>query len=359
MGILLVIAWITSYIHETVQRTAQESAGKHELHRVLVEAANDFEAIIFDLDLLTESKHLTSFLESGSLEAKEGFTHQMRFVAKGRRFYDQIRFIDSRGMEIIRINSDKLGQTTNTPSSQLQNKINRDYFKDAFKLSPGQFHISRFDLNIEHEQLEIPHKPMIRFSAPIFDKAGKKQGVIVLNHLGEVVLNSIQKVFNKSKNQVYVVDQEGYFLLTPHYGEAWGFMLNHTNTFGSRFPNTWDLLKNQQSGAFQTDDGHFIFENLTISLRDDLRSRLERNNQEWKVLIQISTPGWNLQDLKNNPVEAIILLCGIIISFMITWIVTLFMVSHRLAEQAKTEALRELEFQKRHWTNMPLCPQQT
>ncbi|MBF0370564.1 MAG: response regulator [Magnetococcales bacterium] len=346
LGGFALILWVTAYIHDASEQTAQEYAGQQELQRVLKGAAHDLEEVIFDLDLLTRSDDLADFLRKVDEESKEFLTHQLQFLAQEKRVYDHVRFLNEEGMELIRINSDHSGKTTTVPISKLQSKSERDYFKGAINLSKGEFHISRFDLNVEHGQIQEPHMPMIRFSAPVFDGDGRKRGVIVLNYLGNTILDSIRDIFKDSDNQVYLIDQEGYFLLTPHAGEAWGFLFKHEATFESRYPMMWSYLQQRPSGAFRTLNGHFIFDTLTVYMRDDLKKRIERNEQKWTTIIHIDHNMWSMQNLRDHPIAAIILLCSGLMAFAIAWIVSLIMIARQRADQAKKEVMRELEFQK-------------
>ena len=90
-------------------------------------------------------------------------------------------------MEIIRVNYNQ-GIPAVVPQDKLQNKKHRYYFKDVFKLNKGEIFISPLDLNIENKQVERPLKPMIRVGTPIFDAAGNKRGIILLNYLSARLL---------------------------------------------------------------------------------------------------------------------------------------------------------------------------
>ncbi len=83
----------------------------------------------------------------------------------------------------------KLSKTVVADQCKLQNKKNRYYFRDVFKLNQGEVFVSPLDLNIERGEIEQPLKPMIRFGTPIFDKYSNKRGIVLLNYLGSKLLN--------------------------------------------------------------------------------------------------------------------------------------------------------------------------
>ena len=74
-----------------------------------------------------------------------------------RRVYDQIRFIDADGMEVVRANFND-GNPALVPAHELQDKSSRYYFQQAMELEPGQIYLSLFDLNVEGHEVEIPIK---------------------------------------------------------------------------------------------------------------------------------------------------------------------------------------------------------
>ena len=346
LGVVAMASWIFSYIQEATEHSSQKYAGKLELDRVVKGAAHDFESIIFDLNMLIGSGYLAEFLDNNGTTTKKNLIRQFEFVAKERRVYDQIRFINNQGMEMVRINANQDGVVSVVPTSQLQNKANKGYFKSAFGLSQGELHISRFDLNMEHGQVEVPHKPMIRFSAPVFDRSGQKKGVVVLNYLGDIILDYIRNVFETSKNKVYIIDQLGYFLLTPDSNDAWGFMFARPITFATKFPVMWKYLQDRDSGSFHTELGQFIFATLTVALHADLKPKFGRNGETWKVVIRIDDALWSLADLDEHPMIAIILLWILLLSFLIAWFATLLIISRRIFAETEAAALREINFQK-------------
>jgi len=101
--------------------------------------------------------------------------------SKNKKIYDQIRYINETGKEIIRINFND-GKPAIVQKEKLQNKAKRYYFLDTLKLKKNEIFISPLDLNIENGKIEKPLKPMLRIGTPIFDKHGNKKGIILLNY---------------------------------------------------------------------------------------------------------------------------------------------------------------------------------
>ena len=114
-------------------------------------------------------------------DAKNNIGLTMKNLASARGFYDQIRFLDNTGKEVVRINYND-GNPAIVPQSQLQDKKDRYYFQEAIALAPEETYISPMDLNIEHGEIEVPLKPMIRFGTPVFNSNGHRQGIVLINY---------------------------------------------------------------------------------------------------------------------------------------------------------------------------------
>ena len=78
---------------------------------------------------------------------------------KDRAIYDQLRYIDEKGMEHLRLNYLGDGKISVSPPEALQNKKHRYYFDETMRLAPGEIYLSLFDLNVEHGQIEKPYPP--------------------------------------------------------------------------------------------------------------------------------------------------------------------------------------------------------
>ncbi len=221
--------------------------GKHIVNIIKNIIENDFNTVSSDLLFLAD------------LQASENSTEKLAqdflsfSIRKGK--YDQIRLLNATGMEIIRVNS------TIVPKKQLQFKGKRYYFKESLKLKLGEIFISPFDLNIEHGRIEVPTKPMIRFATPIFDK----QGIIILNYMGEQILKKIDRFSEKTLGKIMLVNSDGYWLKHWKSEQEWGFMFKsrQDEKFQTDFPEEWKRINARASGSWIENNELFSFSTLT------------------------------------------------------------------------------------------------
>ncbi|MBT6457187.1 MAG: PAS domain S-box protein [Gammaproteobacteria bacterium] len=209
--------------------------------------------------------------------------------------YDHIRFIDINGQEIIRINNQN-GQSIIVEKDRLQNKINRYYFKESFQLKRNEIYISPFDLNVEHGKIQIPLKPVIRFGTPVFNSKGSKVGVLILNYLGNRLLNNFRTATSNISENVMLLNHDGYWLSHHNRDLEWGFMLGQEQSFATDFEKEWKQVSSNQSGQFETPNGLFSYSTVYPGLEitglgkeyDQSQTRLEYLNHPWNLIAHIS-----------------------------------------------------------------------
>ena len=135
--------------------------------------------------------------------------------------YDQIRFINEYGYEMVRINNNQ-GEIYKVPDEELQYKGNRYYLKEALLLKAGEMYISDIDLNYEKKEIEKPYKPMIRYITPIYAN-NNLRGFLILNVNVKYLFRDIERIKaeNKYENMI-LLDSDGYYMLHPNKEKEWG-----------------------------------------------------------------------------------------------------------------------------------------
>jgi hypothetical protein len=240
------------YIQNSAQEAATVRAGKSAIEAMLEG---------FERDLVFISRHheWKNFLDKPAPEALRNFEQDLLNLSSSSRLYDQIRWLDETGMERVRISFNG-GKPVIAPAEELQNKRSRYYFPAAFKLERGEIYISPLDLNIEHDRIEIPHKPMLRLATPVFDSRVNKRGIVLLNAFGTELLEHFSITTADSAGQTMLLNQEGYWLQSPQPDEEWGFMFGRGElTFAKRHPSAWPRILAADSGQFEDAEGLWTF----------------------------------------------------------------------------------------------------
>ena len=222
-------------------------------------------AVISDLKVLRELPALMIYLATNVEPARDEVASAYFLFCRYRGMYDQVRYLDETGMEIVRVNFNN-GQPAIVEKNKLQPKGERYYFTDAITLDKDEIYVSPFDLNIEGQSIELPHKPMVRFSAPVFDRSGRKRGVVVLNYLGSRLLETVRRMNVSSTGLPMVLNTDGYWLFNPSKPDSeWAFMFPDRKhlQFGSFYPHEWETIKKSRTGQIETAAGLFTFDTLS------------------------------------------------------------------------------------------------
>lgn len=280
---------------ETGQRLAAlqvQEAGKTVVASHLLD--QDFEVTASDLRVLANAPFTKRYLESGSEADRNGVTELLLNMAQAKPAYDQIRYLDAAGMEIVRVDGNA-GRPRVVPDAELQNKGGRYFFKDSFKLARGEVYVSPLDLNIEHGRIEIPYKPMLRFGTPVFDRAGHKKGVVIINVYGRSLIEHFLEAMGGQRHAM-LINRDGDWLSSPDPRLAWGFMFGRPHAFAERYPAEWRRIAADETGSFVTRTGLFTYA-TTYPLKSSQRSStgsplaggsssrdLEQREYFWKVV---------------------------------------------------------------------------
>ncbi len=193
---------------------------------------------------------------------KQVLTRLLKNFSQQKKVYDQIRFLNTDGVEQIRINYNN-GQTSAVTLEKLQRKSSRYYVQELKKLKPGELYVSPFDLNIEQGKIEIPYKPVLRFGKPVYNAQGKHMGALLLNFMGTELLQAFRAATQHAQNHILLLNKEGYWLSSPDKKREWGFMFGKNNHFQDIFykqsdtgsthtEQTWKRIQQQKQGQFYT-----------------------------------------------------------------------------------------------------------
>ncbi len=281
----IALAWL----HDRQSRHEIQLLRTDEENHVLIlceTAQRDFRSILSDLRILAGDRALLSFIDAGPGAAdaeagREAVVARLADFCRHRRIYDQVRYIDANGREVVRVDLVE-GRVLRAPAALLQNKANRYYFEEISVLGPEDVFMSPFDLNVEHGVVEVPEKPTIRFGTPVFDSAGRRSGFVILNYLGRIMLEQLDRVSVNATGRVMLLNEEGYFLHGGQPDDAWAFMYRHRHgrTFERRFPDAWEQVSAADAGQVLTPAGLFTFRTLAPIDRQGTR--------RWKAVSHVA-----------------------------------------------------------------------
>jgi PAS domain S-box-containing protein len=315
-----------------------------EQHTVAIQTANlnsDILQAYSDLVILAQGKAVKRLWDDTGRPLPEilaDLTEDYLNVSMYRELYDQIRLLDENGKEIARVNFNN-GLPISVHQKDLQNKKDRYYFKDAFKLNRGEVFISPFDLNIEYGKIEQPLKPMLRFATPVFDLRGLKRGIILLNYFGAKLFERLTDKDHSKEKRTMLLNREGYWLFGPSSDDEWGFMYEDRKdrTFAKTYPDAWQRIKSQDSCQFVTSQGMFTSKTVYPLIVGKKSIMGSDKHYYWKAVSFVSSKV--LYSARNNRHIIAMPVLGFL---LIVWLLGVWRVvkANNLRRQAEEELLK-------------------
>ncbi len=300
---VLVLAGIGFYGHTEIEREFN-NLRSHEVLNIGLgagELSRNIDYLTPDLMLLSHHSALISALDDPSPANIAHLAEDFTNICGAKRIYDQIRWIDESGMERVRID-----YAQNRPilvaTDKLQDKSKRYFFTDTIKLKAGEVFISPLDLNIEHNEIERPFKPMLRLATPVFDSQGKKRGIVILNFYGQILLDAFARGTANIVDHAMVLNAEGYWLKSPKVEDEWGFMFKKSElSLAVGAPAAWSLIHATDSGQEMQADGLWTWNTVYPLLAGQTsstgaaeafvpsRATIESKQYQWKTVAHVSS----------------------------------------------------------------------
>ena len=296
-----------------------------------------------DIRFLSSTAPLINYLNQGQKEDFDEIVQDFSAFSQAKKVYDQIRFIDTNGQEIIRVDYRPDGPVV-IPREKLQNKADRYYFSEAITLSKGEIYVSPLDLNVEHNAIEIPYKPMLRASTPVFDRQNRLRGIIVLNYYAaELISRVIDNDKPKGDNHLSLLNSDGYWLRSPDPALEWGFMFNRPElTMAKMTPEAWKVVKEKPKGQFKDRHGLWTFEK-TYLLAGIPEIAPAESDYHWIVISFI--PNSVLEEERYNLLSSVgflLLLALLFVAFGV-WSISTARINQKRAEIAALYRLDQLQ----------------
>lgn len=205
----------------------------------------DFQLAMDDLLLLAKGDALSDYLASGTQADLAQARQHAQWMAQLHPHYDQVRYIDEQGREVLRVSGAGL---VGTPDSL--DRSGRPYFQKASRLEAGWVYVSAFDLNAEAGRVAQPYRSTVRFATPVFDEGGRPRGVYLITYPGDGLLERLQDFAPPLAGRLRVLNSDGFWIKAAEPDWEWGFQLpdRAERTLAREDSATWSRLQQESEG---------------------------------------------------------------------------------------------------------------
>lgn len=348
LGLFLILSLVFFLITLVIQINA-DTVLKNEImsqEQLLVDVektivANKVNRLTTDLLYLTD---ILAMGDSGRGDYSDVEDHWLAF-ANRKMIYDQIRFINADGDEVIRVNYSDTGATL-SDSDDLQNKADRYYFTEAIGLDDDQIYISKLDLNMENNQIEQPIKPTIRLATTYYGARGQLQGIVVLNYSADDMLREVEKIASTSQGEIFMLNSDGDWLYNSQdTSKAWSFMddKRRDESFKNDFPDVWQTIQSEASGAQIVDTGVFNYTKILTADKFALDSdhSLALGLGDWTIVSYIPPDTDDGKLLTGNLFDTVLLvLKNNLIAYFLILMLSLFLGALLTVNKVKNDEIK-------------------
>ncbi|WP_172379054.1 sensor domain-containing diguanylate cyclase [Vibrio sp. Vb339] len=223
----------------------------HELAVIVEQISNSVPSI-------ADSQTLLRAIQEPSIIHKETLQDLWVMLARGQKYYSQLRYLDLAGNEVFRVNY-KDGKATVVPENELQNKSSRDYYKMLQKLEIGDVSSRGIDLEMENGEIIHPLTPALRIMTPVAE-GNRIIGYFIANLNMLEIYKRLHYQIGASAAVPVILNKTGHVIMGPDPAESFGHVLESRsdNTYAKLYPALWkDIQSNSSSSYFDGKNWYF------------------------------------------------------------------------------------------------------
>jgi PAS domain S-box-containing protein len=260
--IICVLGGVFYLFESSDDKTVLVENEKDHLHSGVQAVNRALLTLARDTRYLGNTMPLERAVNSGDSVALDHAAREFTSFLDAKRIYSKARWIDETGAERVRAELVD-GRAEIAPHARKENKSGRYYFDEAMKTKRGDIYLSRLDLEVMGDQIELPHRPVLRAALPLFDRQAKRRGIAVVTYDVKDLFQRIEHVTASIEGKWMLLDPQGHWLHSPNPGDEFGFMLPHGATMAARHPQVWQRIASSHVGQFKDEAGDlWLFETI-------------------------------------------------------------------------------------------------
>ncbi|MFS1918372.1 MULTISPECIES: diguanylate cyclase [unclassified Vibrio] len=215
----------------------------HELAVIVEQISNSVPSI-------ADSQTLLRAVQEPSLIHKETLQDLWVMLARGQKYYSQLRYLDLAGNEVFRVNY-KDGQAIVVPDNELQNKSSRDYYEELQRLKIGEVSSRGIDLEVENGEIVRPLIPALRIMTPVAEN-NRIIGYFIANLNMLEIYKRLHYQIGASSAVPIILNKTGHIIMGPDPKESFGHVIESRSerTYAKLYPELWKAIQENTSSSY-------------------------------------------------------------------------------------------------------------
>ncbi|EAY27133.1 SpoIIE family protein phosphatase [Microscilla marina] len=253
---------------------------KSEIKNEATQVEQFFQSAQTDLLFLSRLSQLNKLsadtTKEDASESLHTLTETFQQLARTRKVFSQIRFIDQNGQELIKVDY-KNGNANSTERQALKNSKGEEFFVKTRQLQEGQFYHTTPYLKKDRKQTPDISQPTLTYATPVMDKNDQKSGMIVVDLDLNLLMDNLRAwekndnkiIKNKSHTNLSLLTSEGYYVYHTNNTLLWGKDLKMpTHNISEREPDQVQKLLSTHYNEPLIVDGHLYTSSKIVPNKD-------------------------------------------------------------------------------------------
>jgi len=296
---------ITEHSKERIMHASE--LAEQQFYALLNEVTND-------IAVITLSPTLQKHIVQPSDDTAKDLDRLFSIILKNKESYFQIRLIDANtnGKEIIRFNKEN-GNIYK--SDILQQKGDREYFKEALQIKKGEHYFSNINLNEEYGLVSDPPTPTLRVASAVFNQ-GQKVAILIINVSLSLLYETLDQI-GGIDGHCFLIDHAGQYLYSPERSQQFGLQTKQYQNFYEDYSinkDTSPILKEGFTQLKKTPNDSYLCHVKELTFFDGKRKILLISTMEKKILLK------NALAVKSKSLQSLLWVC--LFSFLLSLLFT-------------------------------------
>lgn len=256
----------------SVGETRQESVLKLQ-EKTFISNMNN---LLIDILELSNRQSFLDYIESPTPLNRSNVEKTFFNLLRIKRVYNKAQFLDSHGMETIKVAKQGSDLPIVTSIDKLVGHADKSFYNETIRLDANTVFVSNIDLKRDNRGIIKPYIPIVKISMPVTNDNNEKLGIIVLhmdasNFIKEI--KSDRSILLKDRTVLgkqFIINHNGYYITHPDSTKQWGFAIDERKDFNfqNEFPSVLDSIYSSSSGFLKYNND--IFSYITINILDVL-----------------------------------------------------------------------------------------
>lgn len=260
----------------------------------------------------------------------------------------EFRYIDEQGLEILVVRAVESGGVARIPDAQLADWSSHYSYRDTRDLTAGDVYVSPLDLRVEDSTVVVPWQPTMRLASPVFNSAGERSGLIVVNVDGDQFLDRFRETMD-SGYPAMMLNGSGGWLVSPDGVGEFDFVFGESGGFAEEHPDVWAALSSADTGDVGDVDGLYSFgtaqpSHVGVRLSGDESHGADHPHVDaWKIVAWVPSAMLPSASIMRDAPTFVLFLAGLIVLLALASYAAQVTVSRLRVSRSEAETTLRLE----------------